>query len=85
MDNVETLIDCIAGAIVAAHGSGGRWKLDLARIAAVGDVLGVLPPEARSPRNPGWVRRFPSRYWPAQSWAPPLARWRASQPLPQVK
>jgi hypothetical protein len=45
MDNIETLIDCIAGAIVAAHASGGRWKLNLPRIAAVGDVLGVLPHE----------------------------------------
>jgi hypothetical protein len=45
MDNIEALIDCVAGAIVAAHGSGGRWRLDLPRIAAVGETLGVLPHE----------------------------------------
>ena len=44
MENIDTLIDCIAGAIVAGNVSG-RWRLDLPRIAAVAETVGVLPAE----------------------------------------
>src|SRR5229473_1282222 len=38
----------------------------------------------RCPRNRGWMRRLPCRYWLAQQRESPLARRRARQPLPPV-
>jgi hypothetical protein len=42
MDNLETLLDCIAGAIVAGNISG-RWRLNLPRVAVVAELVGVVP------------------------------------------
>jgi hypothetical protein len=42
LDPISIFVDSVAGAIVAAKVSG-KWRLNMPRIAAVGETLGIAP------------------------------------------
>jgi hypothetical protein len=43
MENLDALLDSIAGAIIAGKASGNRWRLNLPRVGAEAETLGVEP------------------------------------------
>jgi hypothetical protein len=42
-DPIAVFIDCVAGCIVIERVTGGKWRLNMPRVAAVGETLGIAP------------------------------------------
>jgi hypothetical protein len=42
-DRIAVFIDCVAGCIVIERITGGKWRLNMPRVAAVGETLGIAP------------------------------------------